>query len=178
MSKKKEEILRKLKDLAGQKFINVPGEVVSVDEGAKTCVIKIDDLEYEDIRLNAVIADESEEHSFIVPAVGSWVMVSFIENSDTDAYLSAFSEIEKVVLKANLIELNGGEQDGVPISGNLVEKYNAIVSDVNSLKQALLSWVPASGDGGAALKSLVSSWAGQQLQNMQLSDIENEKVKQ
>ena len=178
MSKKKEEILKKLKELAGKNFTNVPGEIVSVDEDAKTCIVKIDDIEYDDIRLNAVIADENEGHSYIVPAKDSWVMVSFVEDSDTDAYLSAFSEIEKAVLKANLIQINGGEQGGMPISAKLVEKYNAIESDINSLKQALANWTPSSGDGGAALKGLVTGWSGEQMQSTKVSDIENEKIKQ
>ncbi len=178
MSKTREEIIKQLKELQAKSFVNVPGKIVSVDEDKKSCVVLIDKIEYEDIRLNAVIDDDNDKHSFIVPVVDSWVVVSFVSGSDTDAFLSAFSEIDKVIIEANEIVFNKGELKGLPKIESLKEKLNNIENDINSLKQAFTSWIPVPNDGGAALKSGIASWAAQQLTQTQLTDIENEKIKQ
>jgi hypothetical protein len=178
MSKTTEEIIKKLKEIGGHSFINVPGKAVSVNETDKTAVVSIDGTDYPDIRLNAVISEENENHSYIVPVLGSWVMVSFIENSDTDGFICSFSEIDKVVLNANEIVFNKGELKGMVEIEPLIDDLNAIKDDINALKQALSSWVPVPNDGGAALKSATTSWSGSQLQQTQIEDIENDKIKQ
>ncbi len=177
MSRTREEILQGLKKLSVQKSINVPAKVKAVNEKEQSCTVEIDNIEYEDIRLTSVIDNDNSEHSFVVPVVGSWVIVAFVENSETDAFVIAYSKILKLILNADLIEFNKGEFHGLVKVKDLTKKLNTIEKDINNLKQALSTWVPVPQDGGAALKSTVASWAGQKLQETKQKDIENEKIK-
>ena len=192
MSKKREEILRILKSMGdNSKVLTEPAIIKSVDEAKRSCVITIDKYDIEAVRLNAVI-DDNENASFIVPVIGSWVLVSYILGSETDAFISAFSEVEKIITKANSLDaeitevilkglesliINNGDNDGLVKVIDLTEKLNNIESDINSLKQALSSWVPVPQDGGAALKTGISSWAAQQIVQTQQTEIENDKIK-
>ena len=60
---------------------------------------------------------------------------------------------------------------------DLTDRLNTIEKDINNLKSVMSSWVPVSQDGGAALKSAVTSWAGKQLTLSQRGDYEDEAVK-
>ena len=62
--------------------------------------------------------------------------------------------------------------------GELTERLNLIEKDINSLKQKLSGWTPTPNDGGAALKTALSSYFSESLQETQVTDIENERVKQ
>ena len=192
MSKQQEEILRILKSMGNNKgVLTEPATIKSVDEAKRSCVVTVDDYDIEDVRLNAVV-DDDEDTSFIVPVVGSWVLVSYILGSETDAFIAAFSEVEKIITKANSLEaditditlknidsmvINDGQNAGLVKVVDLTSKLNNIENDINSLKQALNAWVPVPQDGGAALKSGVGSWAAQQITQTQQTDIENDKIK-
>jgi hypothetical protein len=60
----------------------------------------------------------------------------------------------------------------------LVQQINKIEQDLNSLKTVFKNWTPVSQDGGAALKAAATSWAAQQLQKTQNTDIANDKITQ
>lgn len=72
---------------------------------------------------------------------------------------------------------NGGDLGGLIKIKELTDKLNAIEKDINKLKTVFSSWVPAPQDGGAALKSSVSSWANKQLTLSKRGDYEDETVK-
>lgn len=72
---------------------------------------------------------------------------------------------------------NGGKLGGLINVADLTSHLNTIEKDINNLKTVFSSWVPAPQDGGAALKSAVSSWAGQQLTLSKRGDYEDDKVK-
>ncbi|MBN1250691.1 MAG: hypothetical protein JXA16_01050 [Bacteroidales bacterium] len=191
MSKTQEEILKRLKSISNNNIETEPATVKSVDEGKRTCVAIIDDYELEDVRLNAVV-DNNENVSFILPVIGSWILVSYILGSETDAYVCAFSEVEKVIIKANNVEaelteillnnvenlvINNGENAGLVKVVELTEKLNNIESDINNLKQAIASWAPVAQDGGAGLKMGLNSWLGLQLTPTKQADLENGIIK-
>jgi hydrogenase maturation factor len=177
MSRAREEILRKLKEISrNNQFINVPGKVVSVDETKKTCKVNIDELEYEDIRLNAVVDDNNDTHSYVVPKVGSWVMVSFIENSETDGFLSSFSEIDKLILNANEIVFNKGELKGLAKVEALKSKLNALENAFNTFLSHYKAHNHVHPSGPTTAFVIPSTQSN--LQQTQLSDIENTKIKQ
>lgn len=72
---------------------------------------------------------------------------------------------------------NGGDLGGLINVADLTDRLNTIEKDINNLKSVMSSWVPVSQDGGAALKSAVTSWAGKQLTLSQRGDYEDEAVK-
>lgn len=76
------------------------------------------------------------------------------------------------------IVLNGGTLGGLVKVGELTERLNLIEKDINSLKQKLSGWMPVPNDGGSALKTALSAYFTESLQETQVKDIENERVKQ
>lgn len=104
-----------------------------------------------------------------IPSNGSYVIVSRISNSD-DLFISMYSEVDS-------LELMGGSNGGLAVVSSLVEKYNQLENDLNSLKTAIATWTAVPNDGGGALKVALSQWYGQQLAITVTDDIENSKIK-
>lgn len=131
-----------------------------------------DDLEYYGIQLGMGAFN-------IYPKVGTGCLIGIIEGQETDAFLIAAEEVEEIQMRAaKAMTFNDGQLGGLVKVEALVERLNAIENDINSLKQALSGWTPVANDGGAALKTAISSYAGQKLTETERKNIENERVKQ
>ena len=92
------EFLRKLgENTRGMIPIQVfPAVVSEVDETARTCKVKVNDnVEFEDVRLYAVV-DDSLKGFCLIPAVDSMVLVGRIGNGN-ELYVVSFSEVDKVL---------------------------------------------------------------------------------
>lgn len=138
----------------------------------------------------------------LFPEKGSYVVVGFVADGDAGVVLltekiesaeivigdtSAVMDADGVrintekmsahINRDNII-FNGGDLGGLVKIEDLTKRLNLIENDINKLKTAMSGWVPMPQDGGAALKTAVTSWAGSQLTPTKRSDYENEKVKQ
>lgn len=71
--------------------------VVSVDKENGTCVCKEDDLEHTDVRLSAII-DDKKQKIYIIPVVGSTVLVTPIEEDYSLQFVNQVSEVEEFYL--------------------------------------------------------------------------------
>ena len=138
-------------------------KVKSID--AQTCTVTIDELDIEKILLGF-----DKSGLIIYPTVGSDVLVMFIDNTKTNGAVMYVKETDK-------IELMGNSKGGLAIVEKLKDQYNKIEQDINDLKTAFTGWSPVSNDGGAALKTATTAWAGLQLTQTTEADIENDKVK-
>lgn len=141
-------------------------KVDKVDKENKTMDVMgvVDNLEYYDVQLGLGAL-------CIFPKPGTTCLVGIIEGQETDAFLISAEEVDEIVL-------NGGTLGGLVKVGELTERLNLIEKDINSLKQALSGWTPAPNDGGSALKTALSSYLSGSLEETQVEDIENERVKQ
>lgn len=135
------------------------------------------------------------------PEVGSYVVVGFVADGAAGAVLltEKIESAEIVIgdtsavmdadglrvdvgdisarLDKNAVTFNGGKLGGLVRVEDLTKRLNIIENDINSLKTAVAGWVPVSQDGGAALKTAVTTWAGEQLTPTTRNDYENKKVK-
>lgn len=142
--------------------------VVSVDEDEMTCeVISTDRITYTDVRLMADEVD-SDKGFYLKPTVDSWVMIT--PQNESTYFVSMTSEVDEIWLRGNT---NGGL---VKVS-DLVTKLNKLENDINTLKTAFTSWIVVPSDGGAALKAITSTWAGQQLTPTVANDLQSTTVK-
>lgn len=82
-----------------------------------------------------------------------------------------------IIFSKDDIKINGGNNGGVVKVNPLVEDLNSIKNEINSLKTNLSTWSPVSGDGGAALKLLITDWAAEPLSDSNSSDLENPNLK-
>ena len=148
-------------------------EVVSVDADEKTMDAKgvSDGLEYFDVEVGSGSV-------ILYPIAGSLCLIGIVEGMETNGFLISATEVEKIEITASTeIILNGGTLGGLVKAQELTDRINLIEKDINSLKQKLAGWKPAPNDGGAALQTALSSYFSKSLQETQVADIENERVK-
>ena len=153
-------------------------EVKSVDEtkGTVNCQpLNSDDPEILDVKINANL--NPVKGLRFIPSIGSIVYVTFENESDSEGFISLYSEVDKMLIDSNEIIFNGGQNEGLINIIDLVSKLNTLENDINNLKSSFSSWVPVPNDGGAALKTSASSWFGSTLTNTNKSDIEDTKIK-
>lgn len=111
----------------------------------------------------------NNESFILIPEIGSKILI---------AYTNKENGYTVWVQKASEILFNGGLNDGLVKVNELVTKLNIIESDLNDLKQAFSTWVVVPSDGGAALKTITSTWYGNSIEETTKEDIENIKIKQ
>jgi len=152
-----------------------------------TCSVKIGDLELTDVRMKAT-DDGSEDKLVVTPTKGSKVVVGSNGGDFRDLFVIKVDDPQMILYKhkditieidgeSGNITINGGDNKGLVKVEDLVNRLNTIEDDINDLKTIFSTWVVAPQDGGGALKSAAAQWYASQLQQTQLSDIENEKVK-
>ncbi len=164
------EIAQKLKAIVGvQHAVLFPAKVKAVQENVRTCTVEIDTLQLTDVRLCAVV-DDNLKQLFVKPKTESMVLVADLSNGEfRDLVVVKFSETEK-------IEFHGGELGGLIKIEELTNKLNAIEQDINTLKSLFSGWVIVPSDGGAALKTAVTTWAGQTLTITKTDDYEDKNI--
>jgi len=153
-------------------------EVVSVDMALRTCVVTVmsGETEYEipDVQLQA-----SADDGFIIyPAVGSTVIVA--NEIKMPCYVVMYSEVSKVLASQPLWQFNDGKNKGIVKVIELTEKVNALENLMNDLQDKFNAWAPLAGDGGGALKTILTVtppiWNLPQITLTKQSDLEDTKV--
>lgn len=143
------------------------GIVNSVD--GNLCEVQIGNIAIPDVRLRASEADDDGE-MLITPKVGTAVTIGSLSGDLSQLVVLQVDHIETIAI-------NGGKLGGLINIEQLTEKLNTIEDDINSLKNVMSTWTPVAQDGGAALKTSVSTWAGQTLTKSQRGDYEDETIK-
>ncbi|MDR1120034.1 MAG: hypothetical protein LBM08_03875 [Dysgonamonadaceae bacterium] len=175
------QIAERLKNIAGQgqniglfiaEVINISGD---------TCDVSIDDLTLTDVRLRAVINDESGR-LFIKPKVGSYVIVADLSGEYLrEPVVISYSEIDAVNIKIESttvdidkdgIILNGGRLKGLVAVDAMVGWMQQVYTDLQMLKTQL-SVHPVAGNGAPLAMIFNPSTA-----SPQSSHFTNEKIKQ
>lgn len=157
-----------------ENFYSIEGKAVNVDEQARTC-------DFEPIEANAPRAGiklqsviDGNTGFVLIPKEGSFIVVSFFDKRT--GFVSLTSEIEKILIDTDLVQYNGGSNGGLININDLVSQLNKIETDINTLKSIFATWVPIGGDGGAALKTLLSSFSTNSLTPTLPDDMEDNKV--
>ncbi|MDY3534302.1 hypothetical protein PG614_10415 [Riemerella anatipestifer] len=95
MSKELQDAFR---ELAKRDVDTFPVQVISVDKTAGTCTVSDGEIEFTDVRLSATIDNETKRF-YLYPKVGSFVLVSPIEEDINRLYVEFFSEVEEFDFK-------------------------------------------------------------------------------
>jgi GTP cyclohydrolase III len=169
-----------LKDLV--EFI--PVTVVSVDEGAYTCVCKgleDTDAQFEDVYLSA----EPNDGLIQIPSVDSTVIVAQTRYNKT--YVVMFSDITKVILVIGqssltitdgLFEFNGGDNFGMVLVSALVTKLNNLENKVNDLVTFTQTHTHTGVQTGGGTSGTTASPVTGTLTPTTRANIENTKITQ
>lgn len=105
--------------------------------------------------------------SLIVPAIGSMVIVSFINRNA--GYVSMFSKIDTITLL-------GGNFNGLVKADELKTQLNKLKDTVDALVEGFSSWTPVPNDGGAALKTVMTTKLAAKTTG-DFSKLRNDKIK-
>jgi hypothetical protein len=123
--------------LSKEKYYSAAGVVDSVNESGKVCNItlvtgeKVEEVRIEtDLKINAAgdVAQKDPTGFVLVPAVGSQVVVTFLNRSD--AFVSMFSQIDKVFIKSNFCTFNTGDKGGLINIEDLESELNGLVNEL------------------------------------------------
>lgn len=163
------DIRKSIRAIVGEGATSLLCTVVSVDEDEMTCEVTpiTEGANFMDVRLMADNEDTSKGVYF-KPKVGSVVMIT--PQDDVTYFVSMTSEVDEVWLR-------GTANGGVVKVSQLVTKLNNIENDLNTLKAAFTAWVVVPADGGAALKTAATGWAGSVLAPTTNTDIQSTTVK-
>lgn len=160
--------LERLKQaIIAQVKANVPvqtvwAECVSADPEAGTMVAMRDELEYDDVLLG-LGAD------ITVPEPGSKVLLGIIENKHVGTFLLLAERIADR-------RINGNAWGGLVKADAVAQELATVQADLNQLKSLVSSWVTVPNDGGAALKLILTAWAGQPVATTTSAQLQNPKV--
>lgn len=182
------EIIKQLSGDQNAKLYSQIATVKSVDEQKRVCDVELisDGIEFFDVRIMA--ENDQSKGVAIIPKKDSFVVVTFI--SKNLAFISAFSEIEKIVvdfpeisgevtdikIKNTKIVLNDGNNDGIVKVKELTQKINNIENLLNNVLTALKGTTIALAPSGSFPLSPIFS-GFQNVVVTQKSDIENSDIK-
>lgn len=179
------------------KVQTVWAKVKSVDWDKKqmTATGVIDELDYNNVLLGL-------GNLYRKPVVGKYCLLGLIANNDAATFLIDAEEVEDVVIaiteelqisakdltiaitndiaiSANSTVFNGGNNGGLVIVQELVDRLNIVEQAINDLKDIFQNWTPLAQDGGNALKILpaMATWFAAPLTETTVNDIENGDVK-
>lgn len=133
------------------------GTVKSIDLNERTCIITPTDggPDILDVYLEADSGTSGSKGFFVVPAVGSIVVATFINSQE--AFLTAWTAIDNVVAKSGEWVFNDGDNGGLVKVKELTERINELEALFSQLKTDLSTWIPSPTDGGSALKVILTS---------------------
>lgn len=144
--------------------------VDSIDIDTRTCTCKAITGDATTEISGVQLMTEVSDGFLLLPLIGSTVIVGISVRNV--AFIILFSEVDKIIMR-------GGDLGGVPITPDLVTRFNNIENDINDLKEIFsTAWTPVPNDGGAALKAAAASWSALTLIPTEDEDIENENITQ
>lgn len=102
-----------------------PAKVVSVDKNKGTCVVNDGDIDYTDVQLSATIEDNGKRF-FLFPKVGSFVLVSPVQEDIHRLYVEFFSEIDELNFETEKSQIKINDE------GFLLKKENETLAKLMS----------------------------------------------
>lgn len=158
-----------LKRLCGEgaaSFQTIAATVTAVDTSTYTVDVQPADggADIFDVRLRASV-DGTDGGFFCVPTVGSFVLVTAINNDWNSAFVSQVSGVSQIVM-------DGGDKGGLAIVSRLVSQFNRLENKLNDLQTLLSTHVHTPPTAPAATLAALTPI----LPLTQDSDIENKKI--
>lgn len=174
------------------------GRVNSINFTTDTVeVAPVEGATFYDVKLRSITNETVATNRMVTyPKVGSSVLIGCVNNDGNDAFVLEVSEIDsiriqmptgldihvkntqEVEITSPRVKFNGGLLGGMVKVNDQVTRMNLIENKINALISVVNSWTPVAGDGGAALKTLITAWAASTLTNTNATMLQNPKVLQ
>ena len=135
------DLIRKISNpMALDSFWIVIGEVISVDEYERTCVVQpLNDKSEAEIP-NVSLSAEANDGQILIPEVGSAVIVGRTEKFQPFIILT--SDLAKYILYADDIQFNGNEFGGLVKVNELTTKLNQLITEISANFTAIANIYP------------------------------------
>lgn len=162
--------------------------VKSVNEDDGTCLVDSADSgqSFNDLKVRYMseLADGDEN----IPEVDSSVTILFTQTTEPIIISTSWLERKTITIgdsiidvKRDEINLNDASFGGLVKVEELTKKIKNLESIINDLQAKFLAWTPVSGDGGLALKTILTVtppiWNNPNIVLIERGDIENTKIK-
>lgn len=171
-----EEFIRKTV-LRFVKMQSFEAEVVSVDKLKDTIVVKpAEGDNIPDVKLKAIISTNTKK-IVLYPAVGSFVTVTLLRNSDVDYYVSQYSEVEETIINCDNIVINGGDNHGLVKIADLVTRMNLIEQKVNDVVSKFNAHTHTGVTAGGGVSGITATPVVGALTETNQAQLEDTKVK-
>lgn len=170
-----------------------------------SCTVLYGELELTEVRLKVTIDNDTNKMMFI-PKVASMVLVGSLTGDLKDLAVIKIDVLDKIILDvqvevdltcpkvkvssndiqvkggkvvidADSIVMNGGNNMGLPKVQSIADRLNLIEQDLTTVKTAFTTWSPIPSDGGAALKAATATWAATALTQTLATQLENKDIK-
>lgn len=154
------------------------GTVKEFDESNWTITVDLNSGgTIDEVTIQAVIS-EGDTGVYFEPKIGSKVLLGIINGRKENLTVLTYTDIVRLVVKASdVVELQGNTEGGLVKSSVVFSEIKDIKNSLNDLKTIFNQWIPAPGDGGAALKALLAQYGTPLSVPSNKSEFENEKVK-
>jgi len=134
------DAIQRLAARSNEQVYSVAGRVTEVDEAARVCSVEPlnGDAMLYDVRLQAV--QEAADGVVIVPAVDSWVVVTFL--GDNDGYVAATSTVAKVLwtVEKQTLEYSAAGLKLASDQAGYTEQVEALLDTLGGLVDTLLQF--------------------------------------
>ncbi len=171
------DCIRRMAGIPGNPF--VVAKASNINEDDKTCDGTPEDGSAKITGIRLVSITGVHESTVVIPEDDSLILVAMLSN--TDAYLMHCSKAKKLMIKVGnstvditdgLINMNGGNNDGLVLLAKMVSWMQKVYNDMTTLQTLLLN-SPVVGNG--AILNIAFTPGTPSPSN---SDFENTKIKQ
>lgn len=122
--------------------------VTAIDKDLNVCDVKPLDGDAEILEVKLTATEGNKDGFIIYPKIESSVIVTFLDK-DT-AFVSMCTEIDEFIF-------NGGKNGGLININTLIDELNKNNDILKAIIQGFSTFIPVPNDGGAALKTTMSS---------------------
>jgi hypothetical protein len=152
-------------------------KVKAIDEVKMTCDVSVEGTaDLFDVRLRSVI-DSAEKGILIYPKIGTYVLVGIIDGRKTSAFVAATSEVDKIRLMSDVIELSGNSLGGIVKADELKTQLDKMTARIDGIIDAITNGVPVTDYSGAGLQSSIVLALQTLIDIENFNHIKNDKVK-
>lgn len=172
--------------------------VVSVNEAAMTCTVKLfdNDMDLEDVKLKPVMAELATDMGPVnFPEENSKVLIAQINNNPGDLFVVSCSKVKKISLDAgsllkmvmdvqagglaldlSQLTFNGGKNKGLPKIQPLIAKLNQLEKKYNDLLADFKAHKHLGVTTGMGVSGIADKQSGSKIELSVIQDLENTKI--
>jgi len=115
-------------------FSVVDGTIAAIN-GDNTCDVVVGNQTFYSAPICVLIG--SQASIYPIPVEGSNCLICFRDGNFSNPQIIGIDKVDKWLINCNLVEFNGGNNGGMPVTPNVVERLNLIEIQLNAILNIL-----------------------------------------